>query len=157
MANFKDPEDVKLLLKACQQIGIDTMPISCSNPHEHSGKVAERIQISAAALDPIRAAKWAQDAGKTASAESVAALMGLTPITQAIHNDLAAVDPKYLASIQEQQQKMEAEQLAEMDRAADELHLRNLRAQHGSDAERVFAAEKQAEAQQQTEQQLWVR
>ena len=65
---FREPEDVQLLIQACKQVGIDSMTISCSNPHEHSGKVAEQIQMSAASLDPVRAAQWAQTAGKTASA-----------------------------------------------------------------------------------------
>lgn len=148
MPDFSSKEDIKLLLQSCQSLGIDPSTIECNNPHLKTGKTAESLQMAASALDPVRAATWARDAGKKPSLASVSAMMGLSEMTQEIHNDLASVDPDYVTGLTTQAEDYERQMLEKMSREADELHLRNLRVQHGDNAERVFEREKEQEAAQ---------
>ena len=147
-SSFSDPKDIKLLLQACQQLGLDPSTIECENPHLKSGKVAEGLQMAMSALNPQRGAQLAKDAGKKPSLASVSAMMGLSEMTREVHENLVAVDPDYISGLATQAEDQERLMLERMTREADELHLRNLRIQHGDNAERVFEAEKEAESAQ---------
>jgi len=148
MPDFSSPDDIKLLLQSCKQLGIDPGTIECDNPHLRTGKVAESLQMAASALDPVRAATWARDAGKKASLASVSALLGMTEMSRETHENLLAVDPQYVLDCNAHQEQQEQQMLDQMTRDGDALHLENLRVQHGSNAEQVFEREKEAEAAQ---------
>ena len=145
-SKFKEKEDIQLLLQCCQQLGLDASTIQPENPHSHGGKVATAICAAASALDPIRAAQWAQDAGKSASLASVGAMMGLSEMTPDIHADLLRCDPQYVADVQAQQRLSEEAALKKMGEEADALHRQNYVAMYGSrKAEIMLAREKEAE------------
>ena len=130
MPDFSSPDDIKLLLQSCKQLGIDPGTIECDNPHLRTGKTAESLQMAASALDPVRAATWARDAGKKASLASVSALMGMTEMSKETHENLLAVDPQYVIDCNTQAEQYEQQMLEKMNREADAMHLRNLEIQH---------------------------
>ena len=148
-SRFTDPDDIKLLLECCNQLGINPASIQPENPHLHAGKVAESIQMAASALDPVRGATWAQGAGKTASLASVSAMMGIGEITKDVHQDLMATDPDYVKDVAAESRNREREMLEKMTKEADALHLHNLEVQHGKEgAQRELRYEKEREAAQ---------
>ena len=144
--SFNDPDDIRLLLAACQQAGIDPGKVSASNPHLKSGATAEKLQSYAAMIDPQRAAGWAAAANKKPSLRSIAALAGVTDFDQQAHNELMNVDPAYQATYTRQQQQKEEAALEEMRRGQQELHRINMIAMHGKErGEWMLAREKMAE------------
>ena len=149
MPDFSSPQDIKLLLQSCKELGIDPGTIECDNPHLRTGKVAESLQMAASALDPVRAATWARDAGKKASLASVSALMGMSEMSKETHENLLAVDPQYVLDCNAHAERHEQELLDRMTREGEALHRANYVNIHGEQqADRIIAAEKEQEAAQ---------
>ena len=153
--SFNDPDDIRLLLAACQQAGIDPGKVSASNPHLKTGATAEKLQSYAAMIDPMRAANWAAAANKKPSLRSIAALAGVTDFDQQAHNELMNVDPAYAQTFNRQQAEKEQAALEEMRKGQQELHKANYYAMYGPEKgqwmlDREKMAEEEAAASQQS-------
>lgn len=119
------PDELQVLVNAAQMTGNNPDKLKPSNPWLMSGPVAESMQLAVQALDPTLAARWSSEAGNSASLEAEAAKAGLIPLTNRAAESLASTDAAWLKEVQEQATRREAEQLAELETAADTLAARN--------------------------------
>lgn len=108
-------EEIKALLSAAKQLGINPNELKARNPFEFQGARAEAIQEIITRDNPSMAAQWRSDAGGSLSLGAVAARDGLTTMTQAHHQELLSLDPVYVAQSAEAQQRAEASLLDRME------------------------------------------
>ena len=153
---LKTEREVNLLLAACRMTGTDPTKITCENPATKSGKTAQMLMVAAGEIDPEQAARWRQAApgGQLSVAtkgECYAAKRG-ADLSPAAQQELWEKDPDYVKRRLEGQKGSDEAILAALDKAADELRLKNaIHSCGGNEAEakRQIAAQDQAEAQRQ--------
>ena len=69
------------------------LSLSLANPYTQQGRVAEILQAEVARLDAAQARAWAQEAGASVSLAAAAAAQGLAPMTPALQQELARLQP----------------------------------------------------------------
>ena len=90
-------EQLQLLLEAAQNLQLDPSQLKVANPWTLNGATAQSIQAAVSELNPQQAAEWRQEAGEALSLAGAAAQAGLTPISEASHNELMELSTEYQA------------------------------------------------------------
>ena len=132
-----------MLAKACQMAGIDATKIKPENPFEKSGGTAGLLQAAVAEIDPGQAAKWRVAAGGGLSVATLAELESGQELSQQAQLDLWNHDPQFVAYRQQEAARVEAQQLAWLDKEADKAR----RAREGDEAVDFQNAKAQAAAE----------
>ncbi|ABB34228.1 hypothetical protein [Synechococcus sp. CC9605] len=135
--------EIELLVKAFQVAGIDASKIAPANLFEKSGKVADMLQVAVAEIDPLQAAEWRIAADGGLSVATLAELESGQELSQQAQRDLWNHYPQFVADRQQEAARVEAQQLAWLDKEADKAR----RAREGDEAVDFQNAKAQAAAE----------
>jgi len=114
-------EQLQLLLDAAQKLELDPSQLKVANPWTLSGPTAQSVQTAISELNPKQAAEWRQEAGETLSLAGAAAEAGLTPMSEATHNELMELSTEYQADWKQRRRLEEETIMRNMHHGMEEM------------------------------------